>query len=173
MKANNHFSNINSNVTIRESQEKDIDRVVEIAIEAYKPIYDGFRTALGDTIYFYEYPDFKKAKASQIYESYKAESGYKVFVTVINDKIVGFITFKLDKLKHVGVIGNNAVDPKFQGKGIAGFMYSYVINEMKEQGMKYVKVGTGGDQAHAPARKAYEKIGFKKCIPRVDYYMEI
>ena len=33
--------------------------------------------------------------------------------------------------------------------------------DMKEKGMKAVTVSTGADEEHAPARRAYERAGFK------------
>lgn len=40
------------------------------------------------------------------------------------------------------------------------------------EGMKYATVSTGLDDGHAPARRAYEKMGFSKNLPSVKYYME-
>jgi len=161
------------NCSIIEAEDKDIERVVEIAINAWQPIFEGYKNELGDIIYNCEYPDWKKEKARQIYESFKPQSGARVLLAEINGVIAGFITYYVDKSNSSGIICNNAVDPKFQGKGIAGNMYKYVIEEMKKHKLKYVKVTTGGDAAHLPARKAYEKAGFKKNIPEVNYYMEI
>jgi hypothetical protein len=39
---------------------------------------------------------------------------------------------------------------------------------MREAGMKVATVGTGGDASHAPARAAYEKIGFRP-LPTIWY----
>jgi len=45
-----------------------------------------------------------------------------------------------------------------------------VLNLFRQEGLKYAMVGTGMDEGHAPARRAYEKAGFD--IPRTDvtYY---
>jgi len=52
-------------------------------------------------------------------------------------------------------------------------MYDFVMERMKEAGMKAVRVNTGADEAHAPARRAYEKAGFERSIPSVMYYREL
>lgn len=57
--------------------------------------------------------------------------------------------------------------------GVAKKMYDYVIEEMKTKGVKTVSVTTGLDDAHAPARRAYEKLGFEKVLNSVTYYKEI
>jgi len=36
-----------------------------------------------------------------------------------------------------------------------------------------VKVATGADISHLPARKAYEKIGFDIILPGVEYFRRI
>jgi hypothetical protein len=46
-------------------------------------------------------------------------------------------------------------------------MYEFAIAQMKEAGMRVATVGTGGDPSHAPARRAYEKVGFAVQIPSV------
>jgi hypothetical protein len=38
---------------------------------------------------------------------------------------------------------------------------------MQSAGMKVVKVSTGGDSSHLPARKASEKAGFNAFIPSI------
>lgn len=43
---------------------------------------------------------------------------------------------------------------------------------MRAQGLKYTKVGTGGDESHVPARSAYEKFAFVP-IPVVHYYKKL
>jgi GNAT superfamily N-acetyltransferase len=52
-----------------------------------------------------------------------------------------------------------------QGKGIGKAMYAFALEDLKERGAEIACVGTGGDFAHARARKAYEAIGFDKAIP--------
>ncbi len=39
--------------------------------------------------------------------------------------------------------------------------------------MIYTMVMTGLDDAHAPARRAYEKAGFDKHIENIRYYREL
>jgi hypothetical protein len=39
--------------------------------------------------------------------------------------------------------------------------------------MGYARVTTGGDPAHAPARRGYEKAGFGADLPSVTYHREL
>ena len=56
---------------------------------------------------------------------------------------------------------------------IAPQMYNFVLEKMREEGMLYAKVHTGLDDGHIPARRAYQKVGFEKNLPSVDYYMKL
>lgn len=44
---------------------------------------------------------------------------------------------------------------------------------MKNEGMIYATVSTGLDDAHTPARRAYEKADFDKALENVRYYKEL
>ena len=52
-------------------------------------------------------------------------------------------------------------------------MYELVLERMREQGMLLATVGTGGDPSHAPARRAYEKVGFGPALPSVWLYRRL
>jgi len=51
-------------------------------------------------------------------------------------------------------------------------MYGQVLDIMRAQGLNYVTADTGGDPSHAPARRAYEKVGFLP-IPVVHYFKSL
>jgi GNAT superfamily N-acetyltransferase len=91
-------------------------------------------------------------------------------VATAGEEVVGFVTFRCDQERRVGRVGNNAVDPGFQGRGIAPRLYAHVLDRMRALGMKAAMVQTGGDPSHAPARRAYEKAGFTARVTWVDYY---
>jgi len=95
------------------------------------------------------------------------------FVAEEQGRIVGFVTFRLDRDSQIGVIGNNAVDPDCGLKGIGQQMYAAVLDHFRQQGMKAAKVGTGLDWAHAPARRAYERAGFDRKHENVTYWQTL
>jgi GNAT superfamily N-acetyltransferase len=73
----------------------------------------------------------------------------------------------------VGTIGTNAVQSAFRGRGIGGQLYQKVFDCLKAEGISFVKVVTGLDEGHAPARRAYEKAGFKANLKSICYYKKI
>jgi hypothetical protein len=48
--------------------------------------------------------------------------------------------------------------------------YEHALDRLREGGMRFARVGTGLDPAHAPARRAYKKAGFSIQLPSVEYY---
>lgn len=85
----------------------------------------------------------------------------------------GLHYFHLGQKRRIGEIGNNAVKPECQGMGIGTFQYRKVLEIFRKEDMRFAAVTTGLDEAHAPARAAYEKVGFRKAITMVTYYMKV
>ena len=157
------------NIVIKKAEIQDVSVAVEIAIVAWQPIFTLYKEMMGSEMYETFYHDWEKSKEYQINNSFEDENE-ELFVALNSEKIVGFICYRYYEENLLGVIGNNAVLTEYQGNGIGSLMYNYVFENMKAKGIKYAKVSTGGDAAHAPARRAYEKNGFTTKIPSVDYY---
>lgn len=161
------------NVSIRKFKPGDLDAVLDIAVAAWSPIFDYVRETLGERLMRAEFPDWQRQKKKTVKDACELDNRAFVFVVEEGKEIIGFITLYTDDDSLVGRIGNNAVHPGWQGKGVGGTMYQYAFSFLKEKGMKFVKVYTGGDPAHAPARRAYEKAGFSTRLPHVEYYREL
>ncbi|HHV97091.1 MAG TPA: GNAT family N-acetyltransferase [Clostridiaceae bacterium] len=157
---------------IRQGKADDLQAVVKIAEAAWERIYAGYKEQIGEELFNGFYSNWKKNKVSEIRDSVMS-GNWRLYVTEKDGEIVAFITIMINKEERTGVIGNNAVHPKYQGLGLGTKQYNYVLDVMKNEGVLYVKVFTGGDDAHAPARRAYEKAGFSVKIPSVTYYMKL
>ena len=96
---------------------------------------------------------------------------YGIAVCEHDGMVVGFITYRIDGVW--GEICNNAACPPEGVKGIGQCMYAYVKDVFRQNGVKFVKVVTGLDYAHAPARRAYERAGFVKHLDSTTYFMEL
>ncbi len=160
-------------VIIRDLQPGDEDAIAGIAILAWTPIYARYEQLLGKAIFEVAYPNALAEKAQHVREACDPRHPAMVYVAEMNRRVVGFVTFCANDTFGVGEIGNNAVHPEFQGRGIGTLMYERVFQRLRERGMRVVKVGTGGDPAHAAARRAYEKSGFAASLPNVTYYREL
>ena len=158
---------------IRRFQPTDLDVVLDIAVAAWRPIVESSRNIIGPKLFELVYPNPEQRKRDQVAKACRDESSTSVWVAELDGTIAGFITVDIDAERKVGEIGNNAVDPAQQGRGVGTAMYSFAIERMKEAGMRSAVVGTGGDESHAPARRAYEKAGFSGGFPSIMYHMEI
>ncbi len=156
----------------RSFEPADLETIVDIADRAWRPINDMFRRTYGEELYRLLRPDERTAKGDQV-RSHCAGHPDWVYVCEREGKIAGFITFWLDEDKKIGVIGNNAKDPDCGFKGVGREMYAEVLAFFKRRGMRYAKVSTGLDEAHYPARRAYEAAGFNIKHQKVDYFKKL
>ena len=153
---------------IRLFQPSDLEPMVAIAKKAWKKIFEGFRQQLGDELYSILYDNRLQDKRHQLTE-FTARFPGQCYVCERNGKIVGFVTFGLNRETKTGILTNNAADPDSGEKGVGQEMYAAVFERMRQEGMIAVTVSTGLDEGHAPARRAYERAGFEKHLNSVTY----
>jgi GNAT superfamily N-acetyltransferase len=157
---------------IRLYEPRDFDRVHEVCVGAFTPVHQGFEQALGPEMFAREYPGWQARYADDI-RALIADPNIQLHVVENAGVVVGFVATRIDPARKVGELGLNAIDPGHQGKGVGKEMYAFALRNLKERGADYVYVGTGADAAHAPARAAYEAVGFDRSIPVVYYYKRL
>ena len=159
---------------IRRAVEGDMERVGEIARQAWVRIHESFRRMIGEEMHGVLGAGWEERKEAQVRGHWERHPDwFRVVASVETGAVVAFISFRVDEEKSMGTIGNNGVAPEAQGQGIGTMMYTCVFDLFRQQGLKYACVGTGLDEGHAPARRAYEKAGFNICVPDVRYYREL
>lgn len=149
------------------AQKEDIDHLEAIRAIAFQPIFDSFRSILGDTIYEYAQLPEDEAQRDLLKSLFEKNSIWKTWKVNLEEKTIGFISIRMDESAKVGEIGLNAIHPNYSNKGIGTQMYNFAVEVMKNAGMKVATVATGGDPSHLSARKAYRKAGFTVEIPSV------
>jgi len=159
------------NILIRECQEADLEGLQEFTVAAFEPIFASFSKILGNEIYPLVYPDWKSLQSNLVLSFYNNEK-MTVWVADIDGRAVGLIVYQLNDEDKSGVIEFLVVDPKHQNDGVGSHLNEFALAKMKEAGMKTAVVGTGGDESHAPARRAYEKAGFR-ALPSVWYFKSL
>lgn len=152
---------------MREAREFDFSALEEIRAAAFAPVFASFRDLLGDSLYEIVQAREDEEQSELLASLLASDSSWRVYAAEVADELVGFIALQLDQDSRVGEIGLNAVHPKHAGQGVGTRMYEFALSRMKEAGMRAATVATGGDDSHAPARRAYEKAGFSKAIPSV------
>jgi len=158
---------VNKEIVIVAAREEHFEIAGDMAIKAWTPIHEEYKRLLGEEIHKTFFDDWRDKKKNSVINSLASPRGY---VALVDDVVAGFISYRVDENAKTGEIIGNAVDDKFRGMGIGTMMYEFVMDKMREEGMAAVVVTTGGDDAHAPARRAYEKAGFEKFLPSVKYY---
>lgn len=160
-------------ITIRSARPEDVPDIEAIAVAAWEPYYMLLKSTWGDEMFLAEIPDWRERKAAQVRSNALGERGVRAYVAEAEGQVVGFVTFRADENTKVAEIGNNAVHPAWQKRGIATKMYRYVLDRMRDLGMRVAKVTTGADPCHAPARAAYERVGFGRRIDHAEYHMDL
>ena len=154
-------------IEMRPAVSDDFLQLEAVRQIAFTPIFDSFRSILGEQIYALAQAREDEAQGELLRSLLTTESEWEVYVVESGCAVVGFISIQLNLETRVGEIGLNAIHPAYTGKGIGTAMYNFAVERMKDAGMKVATVATGGDSSHAPARRAYEKAGFTVQIPSV------
>ncbi|MEM9617127.1 MAG: GNAT family N-acetyltransferase [Pseudomonadota bacterium] len=155
---------------IRSFHPDDLPVLHDIRNAAFKPVFQSFRNLVGEDIAAIALKNAEAEQGAFLDTICSKDSSHTVFIVERGDKLVGFCSISLDMDTKVGEIDLNAVLPSHQGEGIGAAMFDHALKLMREAGMKAATVGTGGDDSHAPARRAYEKAGFGPAIPNVYMY---
>jgi ribosomal protein S18 acetylase RimI-like enzyme len=163
-------------VVLRTAVEDDLPAVDALTAVCYAPIQASFVAQLGEDCYEAVRPEpdlsWKKRKARQN-RSLFADHPDQVWVLEADGKIIGFVTFWLFLEQRYGHIDNNGVDPDRVGEGWASFMYRTVLEHFRSLGLGFAHVDTGLDDAHIPARRAYEAVGFDRQVPNVNHWQRL
>lgn len=160
---------------LRFASADDMPHIDRITFICYAAIHESWMTALSEDIYnlindsTVGWEDRKNAQNHSLF----ADHPEWVWVLENEERIFGYVTFKINTERNLGIIDNNAILPEFAGKGWGKFMYRQVLQYLREQGIAVAMVETDLDDAHIPARKAYEGVGFDRHTPIVLYWQDL
>jgi ribosomal protein S18 acetylase RimI-like enzyme len=156
---------------IRPLAPADLEAVVGLSLLAWEPVFVSFENILGSAIFDRLYrPEWRTAQAANVRRSCLADGAESFIVATADDVAVGFVILQQDQDESLGVIEMIAVHPEHQRHGHGRALMEFAIQRLRDQGLKLINVGTGGDPGHAPARALYEAVGFTG-LPLVNYYM--
>ena len=159
-------------IVIREVQADDVPALQALTVLAFEPVFASFAAILGEKIFPLAYPDWKSLQ-SNLVESMFNDEKIHLWLAEQKGKPVGLVAYQLAKGdEKTGEIEFLVVHPEHQNEGIGTQLNEFALTKMREAGMKLVIVGTGGDESHAPARKSYEKAGFRP-LPSVWYFKHL
>ena len=160
---------------LREAREADLPAIDALTVAGYAPIQASYVAMLGEDCY-----QAVRLEPAKAWERRKIDQNRELFaehpdwVWVLEDGgVFGYVSFWLFPEREYGHIDNNAVDEGRSGQGWATFMYRHVLQRFRDLGLRFAHVDTGLDDAHIPARRAYEAVGFDRPVPTVDYWQDL
>lgn len=151
-------------------EDTDLAAVVELSVRAWAPVFDSLRTVLGAPMFALQFPEgWEPAQREAVAQ---VASGPHVWVAEDEGVVTGFVAVGLDRDARMGEIVMVAVDPDRQRRGTGRALTAFAVDRMREQGMTVGMVETGGDPGHAPARRTYERAGFRP-LPIARYFIAL
>lgn len=92
-----------------------------------------------------------------------------IFWSVLDgDTLVGCGAIKRLDAGHAEVKSMRTASAR-KRSGIASLMLGHIITEARRMGFSRLSLETGSDEFFLPARRLYEKFGFRYCEPFADY----
>ena len=113
----------------------------------------------------YHYFSSYKAKSDKMFWQRQADH----YLNVMNN--YDFNLYVLDFEREIGIVGNNAVDPDYRGRGIGSQLHKKVLEEFKRNGMKIALVSTL--DIDIPAQNMYKKHGFAELVKTIHYSQKL
>ena len=161
---------------LRVATDADLEAIDQLTVEGYRPIQESYVSMLGEDCYesVRQQPELRwdERKTRQNRDLF-AEHPDQLWVLDRDGDVFGFVSFWIFPTQSYGHIDNNAVRADEAGHGWATFMYRHVLDHFRERGLRFAHVDTGLDDAHIPARRAYEAVGFDRAVPGVDYWQDL
>ena len=154
---------------IRPYHRQDLGAIASLSLLAWEPVFAAWQQILGPDLYpLAIFPDWRKSQKEAVEKACLDET-MTTWVAEVEHNVAGFLVLALNDTDKVGEVYMLAVHPDYQNRGIGTELNLMALRKMTEAGMKLAVVGTGGDDGHAPARRAYEKVGYTG-LPAVRYY---
>ena len=122
-----------------------------------------------------------QADPEQTWEERKAQQNRRLFaehpeqVWVLEDTggVFGYVSFWLFPERNYGHLDNSAVDQAAAARAGRASCTGTCSSTFRSLGLRYAHVDTGLDDAHIPARAAYEAVGFDRSVPTVDLWRQL
>ena len=108
--------------------------------------------------------------------------GASGFITIYNEKVIGFGSYDARQKPELGIIGHNCILPEYRGQGFGKAQILKIVSIFRELGVKKVKVTTGEHPFFNSAQKMYSSCNFMETrrfhnkdmeFREIEYILEI
>ena len=157
-----------SEVIIRKFEQADLEVIKDITLEAFAPVtYEAnIESAFGRI----NGRDWRFRKALHIDDDVAVDPD-SIFVAVIEESVVGYITSRRNLETKIGTIPNLAVKSEYRGRGIGQQLLDHVDTYMRQAGMEILKIETL--EQNAIGQQLYPKMGFKEMARQIYYCKDL
>lgn len=148
------------------------DVLLELSIRAWEPVFPLVKADVSPFVYRAFYPEGWRTRQRSDLSEVLDKEPETVDVALDGERPVGWVSTRLhleDNMSEVYVI---VVDPEFQQRGVGRMLLEQSFQRARDAGAAMVMVETGDDTGHAPARAAYESIGFERW-PVARYFKDL
>lgn len=157
---------------IRPARDDDTAEPARITLAAFEPIFAMFEAELGPAVFRLIWPDWRSSQSLGVEALCGERDKHAVLGAELDGAPVGFVAWDVDVAHHTAEVQLLAVDPRYQNRGIGTALYRAVLDRARAAGVTLIRVETGADPAHAPARRSYEKAGYV-AMPLVRYFQAL
>lgn len=155
---------------IRPYRCTDLPKVQAVAARAFAPVFSSIRHLVGEPLASLAYGSAEDEQTEHLQNLCTGQTMKQVLVVECGLRVIGFGHVVLDHDRKIGELGINAIDPPYQGQGYGRKLHAAMLDRMRAAGMRVATVGTGADNGHDPARRAYDRAGLTRQIPSVYLY---
>lgn len=148
------------------------DALLDLSIRAWEPVLQLRKNEVPGFVFRAFYPNgWQNRQRSDLAEVLDGEP-QNIDVALDGGKPAGWVCTRLHPGDSMGEIYVLAVDPGFQRNGVGRALMEHSFARIRNAGMVMAMVDTGDDGGHAPARLAYEAMGFERW-PVARYFKDL
>jgi GNAT superfamily N-acetyltransferase len=158
---------------IRTFEHSDLERVIELTVETFRPFYeDSFRPLVGEVVFTRQHGNWRDDYRALLTGLHDPRQHKYVAVAEIDGEPAGYVGWHIEPAREYGCVEILAVAGDNLGNGLGRALCEHAFDHMRDHGAVYVEIGTGGDRFHEPARALYESLGCVK-FPGAVYFREL
>ncbi|WP_433214870.1 GNAT family N-acetyltransferase [Microtetraspora malaysiensis] len=157
-------------MSIRPLSDTDLTAIIALAVDVFGPFHEqSFRPAVGETVFVNQDADWRQDYARQIPHLHAPAEHRQVAVAEVAAEVAGFVAWTASPDARNGEITHLVVAAAHRRARLGTALCEHAFAQLRLAGAEVVRIGTGGDDFHAPARRLYESLGCT-AFPLVTYY---
>lgn len=160
-----------ANMHIRDFRPEDLPALVDLTIEAFRPLFEiDLPTLLDPAVFAHDHGNWSDDYRRMLPTLHDPDADRHIVLAEDAVDIgppLGYVGWQVNT-DGSGRLEMVAVHPAARRRGVGTAICRAALERLRQRGVTVVHVGTGGDPFHASARGLYESLGFN-AYPVVDY----